>query len=80
MFAANFPDIRIVMLTERTIETTLSLALGGFAAVWIGLIVSAAAAIPIVGFVAAIPAALVVYALRASLTGSQRAKIDRRLT
>ncbi len=38
--------------------------------------VSAAATIPVVGFVAAIPAALVVYALRSAVTGAAQDRVE----
>ena len=64
-------------MLDRIIDIVLNFGVGAFAITWIGLIVSAAASVPIVGFVAAIPAALVVYAVRAAVSGSARARIER---
>ena len=55
----------------------LSALVSGFGIVWLGIMVSAAAAIPVVGFVVAIPATLVVYSVRAAATGQAQARINR---
>lgn len=66
------------MIFERIIEMFLSLVVSGFAMAWLGIMVSAAASVPVVGFAMAIPAGLVVYAVRASVTGKSRARIEQR--
>ena len=57
-------------------KSLLNMAAGLFAVAWIGIMVSAAATVPIVGFIVAVPAALVAYAVHASLTGASRDRIE----
>ena len=64
------------MANEAKISTILNLGTTLFAVLWIGLIVSAAATIPVVGFAVAVPAALVAYAVRAAVTGSAKARVE----
>lgn len=65
------------MVLERIFDLSMNLGLGAFAAAWIGLIVGAAASVPVVGFAVAIPAALVVYCVRAAVTGQAEARVSR---
>ena len=64
------------MTFEHLKSSFLSFIVVAFAVIWIGIMVSAAATIPVVGFVAAIPAALVVYALRSAVTGAAQDRVE----
>ncbi len=79
MIRANLMYTNCFMITDRAIETLLNLTVGGFTVVWIGIMVSAAASIPVVGFVVAIPAALVAYVVRAAATGQAQNRVERRI-
>ena len=64
------------MLIERIIENGLALITVAFAMAWIVIMVSAAATIPVVGFIVVIPAGLAVYAVHAAVTGQARTRIE----
>lgn len=64
------------MTLDRIKISLLNLLAGVFAIIWIGIMVSAAATVPTVGFIVAVPAALVAYAVHASLTGASRDRIE----
>ena len=64
------------MMVDGIKKSLLNLTAGAFGVVWIGIMVSAAATIPIVGFIVAVPAALVAYSVHAALTGASRDRIE----
>ena len=54
---------------DRSFVSLFTIILSGGVALWLGIMISAAVAIPIVGFIAVIPAVLVVFSVREALAG-----------
>ena len=54
---------------DRSFVSLFTIILSGGVALWLGIMISAAVTIPIVGFIAVIPAVLVVFSVREALAG-----------
>ena len=59
------------MKLDRITLALVTCALAGGVAAWLGIMISAALSVPVFGFIAILPAVLVVYVVRQSLSGER---------